>query len=93
MGGKMLYRVLGLAFSIPISMAMKKTLDTAWHKIQEDDPPDDPKDPNADFFDILAWAGLSALSLAVGQYVASRASAKTYATLTGRPAPGYDEAA
>src|SRR4051794_16405729 len=85
-----MYRMLGVVFAIPISMAMRKVLEAAWRRTQGDDPPRDPKAPDARLTDVLAWAGLSALSLAVGQFVASRGAAAAYRGLTGRPAPGWD---
>ncbi len=87
--GKLIYRVLGIAFAIPISMVMKKALDAAWRSTQGEEPPRDPKAPNARLTDVLAWAGLSALSLAIGQFVASRVAAVAYQGLTGRHAPGW----
>jgi hypothetical protein len=88
--GKLIYRLLGIAFAIPTSMLMKKALDTAWRNTQGDEPPRDPKSPDTRLSDIVAWAGLSALSLAVGQFVASRGAAVAYRGLTGRPAPGWE---
>jgi len=84
------YRVLGIAFAIPISMVLRKALDAAWRNTQGDEPPRDPRAPNARLTDVLAWAGLSGLSLAVGQFVASRGAAAAYRGLTGRHAPGWD---
>ena len=88
--GKLIYRLLGVAFAIPTSVALRKALDAAWRNAQGDDPPHDPKAPDARLTDVLAWAGLSALSVAVGQFVASRAAAVAYRGLTGRHAPGWD---
>ena len=91
--GKLFYRVLGIVFAIPISIVMRKALDAAWRSTQGDEPPRDPKAPNARLADVLAWAGLSALSLAVGQFIASRGAAAAYRGLTGRHAPGWDQEA
>ena len=91
--GKLFYRVLGIVFAIPISIVMRKALDAAWRSTQGDEPPRDPKAPNARLADVLAWAGLSALSLAVGQFIASRGAAAAYRSLTGRHAPGWDQEA
>jgi hypothetical protein len=90
--GKLIYRVLGIAFAIPISMVLKKALDTAWRNTQGDEPPRNPKAPDARLTDVLAWAGLSALALAVGQFAASRVAAAAYRGLTGRHAPGWGPA-
>lgn len=87
--GKLMYRGLGVLFAIPASIAMKKVLNAAWQSSQGGNPPTDPKAPDAEFSDVLAWAGLSALSLAAGRYVASRGAAVTYRALTGRHAPGW----
>ena len=91
--GKLIYRVLGIVFAIPISRVLKKALDTAWRTTQGDEPPRDPKAPDARLADVLAWAGLSALALAIGQFVASRGAAAAYRGLTGRYAPGWGPAA
>ena len=91
--GKLFYRVLGIVFAIPISIVMRKALDAAWRSTQGDEPPRDPKAPNARLADVLAWAGLSALSLAVGQFIASRGAAAAYRGLTGHHAPGWDQEA
>jgi hypothetical protein len=88
--GKLIYRMLGLAFAIPISRVLRKGLETGWRRTQGGEPPRDPKAPNAKLTDILAWAGLSALSLAIGQFIASRGAALAYRGLTGRNAPGWD---
>jgi hypothetical protein len=88
--GRVFYRVLGIAFAIPISMLMRKGLSAAWRSTQGGEPPRDPRAPNAKFVDVLAWAGLSGLSLAIGQFIASRGAAFTYHALTGRHAPGWD---
>jgi heme A synthase len=88
--GKLIYRLLGIAFAIPTTLVFRKVLNAAWRNAQGDDPPRDPKAPDARLADVLAWAGLSALSVAVGQFVASRAAAAAYRGLTGRHAPGWD---
>jgi hypothetical protein len=88
--GKLMYRVLGVAFAIPIRRLLSKGLETGWKKTQGGEPPRDPKAPNAKLADIMAWAGLYALSLAIGQFLASRAAAIAYRGLTGRHAPGWD---
>ena len=87
--GKLLYRLLGMAFAIPTSRVLRKALNSAWRNSQGDEPPRDPKAPNARLADVLAWAGLSALSVAIGQFVASRLAAAAYHALTGQPAPGW----
>jgi len=90
--GKLIYRILGIAFAIPISRVLNKALESGWRNTQGGDPPRDPRAPNARLTDILAWAGLSALSLAIGQFIASRGAAIAYRGLTGRHAPGWEPA-
>jgi len=86
--GKLIYRVLGVALAIPTTILTRKVLTVAWQHAQGDTVTD-PKAPNARLNDVLAWAGLSAVSVAVGQFVASRGAAVVYRALTGRPAPGW----
>lgn len=88
--GRLIYRILGVAFAIPIKRVLTRSLETGWQRTQGGDPPRDPRAPNAKLTDILAWAGLSALSLAIGQFLASRGAALAYRGLTGRHAPGWD---
>src|SRR5262245_56859480 len=90
--GNLIYRVLGIAFAIPISRVLRKSLEAGWRKTQGGEPPRDPRAPNARLTDILAWAGLSALSLAIGQFLASRGAALAYRGLTGKHAPGWEPA-
>jgi Protein of unknown function (DUF4235) len=89
---KLIYRVLGIAFAIPIRRVLNKGLESGWRRTQGGDPPRDPRAPNARLADIMAWAGLSALSLAIGQFLASRGAAIAYKGLTGRHAPGWEPA-
>lgn len=89
--GKIIYRILGIAISIPISRTLNKAVESGWRRTQGGDPPRDPRAPNARLTDILAWAGLSALSLAIGQFIASRGAAIAYKSLTGRHAPGWEQ--
>jgi uncharacterized protein DUF4235 len=88
--GKVFYRVLGLLIAIPLRRVLGKGLEAGWRRTQGGEPPRDPRAPNAKLTDILAWAGISALGLAIGQFLASRGAAIAYRGLTGRNAPGWD---
>jgi len=87
--GKLIYRILGISFTLPLTLLARKVLDKAWRTAQGNEPPRNPRAPDARLSDVLAWAGLSGLTLAIGQFAASRAAAAAYHGLTGRYAPGF----
>jgi hypothetical protein len=87
--GKLIYRVLGISFTVPLTLLTRKVLDKAWRTTQGHEPPRNPRAPDARLSDVLAWAGLSGLTLAIGQFTAARAAAAAYRALTGRHAPGW----
>lgn len=87
--GKLMYRALGTAFAVPATITMRKALNSAWRRSKPGNPPHNPKAPDAELSDVLVWAGMSALALAAGQFIASRAAASVYQGLTGRYPPGW----
>jgi Protein of unknown function (DUF4235) len=90
--GKLMYRALGTAFAVPATITVKKALNTVWRKSKPGNPPRDPKAPDAHLSDVLTWAGVSGLSMAAGQYMASRVAAATHRALTGKRPPGWGPA-
>lgn len=90
MGARIVYRLVGMAFAVPVTFAMRRALRAAWRRSRGSEPPRSPTAPGTDWKEELVWAAASAMSVAVGEIVASRGAARAYRALTGHTPPGTE---
>lgn len=90
--GKILYRVVGLTFAVPVSYLVRRSLRAAWLRSRGTEPPARPGQPGTNWKDAVIWATASAAGIAVGEIVAGRASVRAFHAVTGRYPPGMEPA-
>ncbi len=88
--GKIGYKIIGYGFVIPTGIFMRKALDQAWISVRGTDPPKNPAAPGTQWWEALAWAAVSGISVAFGRLVATRGAVGAYRTLTGSQPPGLE---
>jgi hypothetical protein len=82
------WRMVTVAVGIPVGILAKKGVERAWLAARPDDPPHKAKDPNARWADVLGWAALSAVGVAVAQLVTTKGAASVWRSLLGSEPPG-----
>lgn len=88
MAGRLIYRVLGVAFAVPVSYAVRRGLRATWRRSRGSEPPAQPGAPGTDWREAVVWAAASAAGITVGELVANRGAARVYRALTGSNPPG-----
>jgi hypothetical protein len=90
--GKIVWKIVAMAFAVPTGIAVRKALDTGWRKARHDDPPKNPAAPGTQWSEALLWAAASGIAVAAARLVAARGAAATWKSLTGKLPPGVEEA-
>jgi hypothetical protein len=85
--GKVGFKVVNLAISIPVGIAVRKGVQKLWLSARPDDPPRKPTDPEVSWGDALGWAALSAAGVAVAELVSLKGAAEVYRFLSGSNPP------
>lgn len=88
--GKVGFKLIGIAISVPTGIIVRKSLHKAWMRSRGAEPPKKPKAPENDWLEAITWAGVSAAVSVATQVATERGAAKAYRALTGVPAPGHD---
>lgn len=89
--GKLLYRLIALALSIPIARAVKTLTNKAWVAARPNDPPKDPKKADTGWKDALIWAAISGVGTALAKVLSTKGAAGTWRALIGTDPPGYEK--
>lgn len=90
--GKVGFKVIGMAISIPTGIVVRKSLQKAWTRSRGSEPPKKPAAPENDWLEAITWAGVSSVVMAATQVATERGAAKAYRILTGVDAPGHEKA-
>lgn len=88
--GKVGFKLIGIAISVPTGIIVRKSLHKAWVRSRGVEPPTKPKAPENDWLEAITWAGVSSVVAAATQVATERGAAKAYRALTGVNAPGHD---
>ncbi|HVX43218.1 MAG TPA: DUF4235 domain-containing protein [Mycobacteriales bacterium] len=88
--GKVGFKLIGIAISVPTGIIVRKTLHKAWVRSRGAEPPAKPKAPESDWLEAIAWTGVSSVVTVATQIATERGAAKAYRALTGLNAPGHD---
>jgi hypothetical protein len=85
--GKLGWKITTIAVGIPVGIAAKKLVDTAWSAARPGNPPRTARDPDASWGDALAWAALSGLGVAIAQLITTKSAASLWRKLVGAEPP------
>lgn len=85
--GKIGWKVVGMAFSIPTGIAVRKAVDNAWRRSRGSEPPKDPRRLDHDWVEVLLWAAASGTATAFAKVIATRGAAATYRAVVGLEPP------
>jgi Protein of unknown function (DUF4235) len=85
--GKIVFRILTIAISIPVTRAVAKIIERAWLAAHPDDPPRTPTEAEVRWADALAWAALSAAGIVVAKLITRRGAESAYRVVLGAPPP------
>jgi hypothetical protein len=85
--GKLGFKLVTVAVSIPIGILARKGIERAWLALRPDDPPHAPSEPGVGWGDALAWAAISAVGIAAAELVSLKGAAEVWRTLTGSEPP------
>lgn len=88
---KLLYRLLTMVLSIPISRAIRKLIAQGWTAARPHDPPRDPRKADVGWSDALLWAVISGSGTALGRLLTSKGAAGTWRAIIGTEPPGFDD--
>jgi hypothetical protein len=89
--GKIGWKVVTMAFAIPISRLVTKGTERVWLTLRPEDPPHNPAKTETSWSDAIAWAAVSGVGIAAGQLLASRSAAHAWRTLFGVEPPTADK--
>ncbi len=87
MGGKLIYRAIGMAFAMPVSYAVRRALRATWRQTRGAEPPARPGAPGTNWREAVILAAASGAGIAVGEIIANRGATRAYQTLTGHNPP------
>jgi hypothetical protein len=82
------WRIVTVIVGIPVGILTKKGVERAWAAARPGDPPRKAKDPAARWGDVLGWAALSAVGVAVAELVTAKGAATVWRSLVGAEPPG-----
>ncbi len=82
------WRIVTIVIGIPVGILTKKGVERAWAAARPGDPPRKAKDPAARWGDVLGWAALSAVGVAVAELVTTKGAATVWRSLVGAEPPG-----
>ncbi len=82
------WRIVTIVVGIPVGILTKKGVERAWAAARPGDPPRKAKDPEARWGDVLGWAALSAVGVAVAELVTTKGAATVWRSLVGAEPPG-----
>jgi hypothetical protein len=88
--GKAGWKIVTMAFAIPIGKLATRLTERAWLAFRPDDPPHDPAKSDTAWADAIGWAVVSAVGLAVGRLVATRSAATAWRAVFGVEPPGAE---
>ncbi|HEV2088302.1 MAG TPA: DUF4235 domain-containing protein [Cryptosporangiaceae bacterium] len=72
MGEKAIARMVASAVVAGAAFTAKKVLDRSWQAATGNHPPSDPKDPDLDWKEAVAWALLTGAVVGIAQLTAAR---------------------
>lgn len=82
------WKVVTLAFAVPIGRAVSKATQEVWLAARPGNPPRDPKKSDTTWTDAIGWAVVSGIGIAAGRLFAARSAAKVWRTVFGVEPPG-----
>lgn len=83
----LVWRLLVIVISKPVSSVVREVAEKAWAATRPGDPPRTPADPHARWLDSIIWAALTAISLTVGQLIATRGAGELWRLFGGGETP------
>lgn len=87
---KLAWRVTSLAVTLPLGFAVRKAVAVGWRAVRHEDPPAH-TDHDARWGETLAWAAVSAVTMAAAELVAVRIAAAAWRSVTGDEPPGAED--
>jgi hypothetical protein len=85
--GKIGIKLISIAIGIPVSIATRKLIESAWHAARPEDPPRRPHEQGVRWVDAVAWGVVSAAGVVVADLVTRRGAEVTYRAITGNEPP------
>jgi hypothetical protein len=86
-GAKIGVRLIAMVIGIPVSIATRKLVESAWHAARPEDPPRKPSEAGVRWADAVAWGAMSAAGVVVADLVTRRSAEATYRVVTGNEPP------
>ena len=81
------WMLVGAGAAMLATKLTERGLESGWRKVKDEDPPGDLWDSGSSWPKALAWAALSAATIAAAQLAARRGATAGLQRLTGKRAP------
>ena len=81
------WSIFSLAAALGAAALTRKTLDKSWKVATGKKPPENPADPDINFWEAATWAAVTGAFVALARMAAQRRAASYYAKSTGHLPP------
>lgn len=84
------WQLVALASAALAGLAVRRTLETGWQVVQQEEPPENLASRRVGWGAALAWTVATSIAMGVGQLVAQRGAAAGWRWVRGRDPKGLD---
>jgi hypothetical protein len=85
--GKIGIKLIQMVLGVPVGIATRKVVESAWHAARPEDPPRKPSERGVRWADAIAWGAMSAAGVVLADLVTRRSAEATYRAVTGSEPP------